>query len=296
MKYLITGSLGHISSPLTQKLVQAGQDVTVISSNPDKKAAIERLGATAAIGSVADEAFLTEAFQQADAVYLMIPNDFSRPDYPVFQREIADLYVKALLHSSIQYVVLLSSIGAHLRKGAGPIDGLGYLEEKLEALPNLNIQVLRPSYFYYNLFSLAGLIRDAGIAGNNFGNTDEKLVLTHTSDIAEVAAEELLAHDFTGYNIRYIASDERHPSEIAAVLGQSVGKENTPWVPFTDEESRQGMLAAGVPPVFTELYVEMGKAIREGRLQEDYWKNRRVLGKVKLEAFSQEFAGAYQQS
>ncbi|MDR6195295.1 NAD(P)H-binding protein [Siphonobacter sp. SORGH_AS_0500] len=295
MKYLITGSLGNISSPLTQTLVQAGQDVTVISSNADKKSAIEALGAKAAIGSVADEAFLTQAFQQADAVYLMIPNDFSKPDYPTFQRKIADLYVKALSNSSIQYVVLLSSIGAHLRKGAGPIDGLAYLEEKLQQLTDLNIQVLRPSYFYYNLFSLAGLIKNAGIAGNNFGNTEEKLVLTHTSDIADVAAEELLKHDFEGYHIRYIASDERHPSEIAAVLGQSVGKENTPWVPFTDEQSREGMLAAGVPPVFTELYVDMGKAIREGKLQEDYWKNRPVLGKVKLEDFAQEFAGAYQQ-
>ncbi len=296
MKYLITGSLGHISSPLTQKLVQAGHNVTVISSNADKKSAIEALGATAAIGSVADEAFLTEAFQQAEAVYLMIPNDFSRPDYPTFQREIADLYVKALASSSIRYVVLLSSIGAHLRKGAGPIDGLGYLEEKLEQLTNINFQILRPSYFYYNLFSLAGLIKSAGIAGNNFGNTDEKLVLTHTSDIADVAAEELLKHDFEGYNIRYIASDERHPNEIAAVLGQSVGKEQTPWIPFTDEQSREGMLEAGVPPVFAELYVEMGQAIREGKLQEDYWKNRPALGKVKLEDFAKEFAAAYQQA
>lgn len=43
MKIIITGSLGNISKPLTQKLVQEGHQVTVISSSDDKKAEIESL-------------------------------------------------------------------------------------------------------------------------------------------------------------------------------------------------------------------------------------------------------------
>ena len=52
MKIIITGSLGHISKPLAQELVQKGHAVTVISSNPDKQKDIEAIGAIAAIGSV----------------------------------------------------------------------------------------------------------------------------------------------------------------------------------------------------------------------------------------------------
>jgi hypothetical protein len=37
-----------------------------------------------------------------------------------------------------------------MRKGAGPIDGLGYLEEQLLGLQNVNTVALRPSYFFYN--------------------------------------------------------------------------------------------------------------------------------------------------
>ncbi len=296
MNYIITGSLGHISRPLTQNLVKAGHHVTVVSSNPDKKSAIEELGATAAIGSVADEAFLQTTFQGADAVYLMVPSDFSIADYPSYQRTVADVYVKVLAASSVTHVVLLSSIGADLRHGAGPIDGIAYLEEKLETLPQLNVKVLRPSYFFYNLFSQIDLIRNAGIAGNNFGDTDEKLVLTHTDDIAAVATQQLLDLSFTGYSFQYIASDERHPTEIAEILGKAVGKESTPWVPFSDEDSKQGMISAGLPEGFADLYVQMGKAIREGKLQKDYWQNRpATLGAVKLEDFAKEFAGAYQQ-
>ena len=57
MKIVITGSLGNISKPLTQTLVQKGHLVTVISSKPDRQKDIEALGAKAAIGSIEDVDF-----------------------------------------------------------------------------------------------------------------------------------------------------------------------------------------------------------------------------------------------
>ncbi|TDE12115.1 NAD(P)H-binding protein [Dyadobacter psychrotolerans] len=294
MKYIITGSLGHISLPVVKNLISAGHEVTVISSSESKKVEIESLGAKAAIGSVHDLDFLKNAFAGADAVYLMVPSDFSIADYPKFQREIGDRYVEAVSAAKIKNVVLLSSIGAHMKTGAGPIDGLAYLEDKLREVENINVNALRPSYFFYNLYSQAGLIKNAGITGSNFGDTDEKLILTDTGDIAKVATAELLALSFTGFNITYIASDERRPTEIAEVLGVAVDKPGIPWITFTDEQSTEGMLQAGLSPVFAKLYTDMGKAIREGKLQEDYWKNRpQVLGEYKLEDFAREFAVAY---
>ena len=294
MKYIITGSLGNISLPITKNLVAAGKDVTVISSSINKKQEIENLGAEAAIGSVKDKAFLNETFKNADVAYLMIPNDFTVTDYPKFQREVADNYVEAIKTSSIKHVVLLSSIGAHLRKGAGPIDALGYLEEQLLKLENVHTKFLRPSYFFSNLYNLTGMIKHVGITGNNFGNTDEKLVLVHTDDIAAEATTQLLDLSFTGNSIKYISGDERHPSEIAELLGKAVGKEGTPWITFTDDESLKGMMEAGLTEGFANLYVQMGKAIREGELQEDYWKNQpETFGKYKLEDFAKDFIVAY---
>ena len=68
MKITITGSLGHISKPLTIELLQRGHEVVVISSNPEKQKEIEALGATAAIGSLEDVDFLVKNFTGADAV------------------------------------------------------------------------------------------------------------------------------------------------------------------------------------------------------------------------------------
>ncbi len=129
--------------------------------------------------------------------------------------------------------------------------------------------------------------------GSNFGGTSEKLVLTHTSDIADVVASELLGLKFRGHSIRYIASDERHPKEIAALLGNAIGKPGLPWVEFKDEDAFNGMLQGGLNKEIATGYVEMGRALREGRMQGDYWKNKPVLGKVKFESFAKEFAAVY---
>ncbi len=73
MKIVITGSLGHISKPLADILLQKGHLVTVVSSNSEKQTDIEALGAKAAIGSIEDANFLTTVFAGADVVYCMEP-------------------------------------------------------------------------------------------------------------------------------------------------------------------------------------------------------------------------------
>lgn len=295
MKYIITGSLGNISKPIAEKLVSGDHDVTVISSNQNKKGGIESLGAKAAIGSVEDRDFLKNTFTGADAIYLMSPPNFVVSDYRAFQKEIADNYVYAVKESKVKNIVLLSSIGAHLRKGAGPIDGIGYLEEQLEKLKDLNVKMLRPAYFYYNLLGMIGMIKQAGIMGSNFGAV-ENFSLVHPKDIAVVAAKHLLNLDFKGYSAEYIVSDERPMAEVAKVLGKAINKPELPWLVFSDEDALQGLLQAGFNKNMAEAYVEMGKAFREGRAQEDYLKSKTPLsGKIKLEEFAQEFAQVYNQ-
>jgi uncharacterized protein YbjT (DUF2867 family) len=293
MNYVITGSIGHISKPIVSALVADNHQVTVITSNTERVAEIEALGATSKVGSVEDDTFITSAFAGADAVYLMIPPKWKTDNWFGYQQTVANNYINAIAANNIKYVVQLSSIGAHMRKGAGPIDGLGYLEEQLLGLQNVNTVALRPSYFFYNLFSQIGLVKQAGIFGANYGGTDEKLVLVDTNDIALVAAEKLLNLSFTGFTTQYIASDEVSTNDIAQVLGEAIPKPGTPWVTFTDEQSLQGMLGAGLDAEIANGYATMGAAIRSGAIQEDYWQNKPTLGKYKLADFAMAFAAAF---
>ncbi|QJW88619.1 NAD(P)H-binding protein [Spirosoma taeanense] len=292
MHYVITGSIGHTGKPITEGLVKAGHTVTVVTTKPENAAAIEALGAQPAVGSVEDADFLKQAFADADAVYLLIPGKWGVTGWRAFQNRIIDNYVAAIEANDIRFAVLLSSIGADLGEGTGPVDGLYDAEQKLTKVPGLNSKFLRPSYFMYNLFSQIDLVKGAGIMGSNFG--DDPVVLTHTSDIADVALQELLNLDFTGHQVRYIASDERTGAEIAQVLGAAIGKPATPWVVFTDEQTKEGMLQAGLNDEMASAYTKMGKSIRNGRMQGDFFLNKPSYGKVKLEEFAQnEFAPAF---
>ena len=188
---------------------------------------------------------------------------------------------------------MLSSIGAHMGNGAGPVDGLADYEGLLRELTNVNVKVLRPSYFMYNLFGMIPMINTMQIMGGNFGGTDEKLVLVHTDDIAAAAAEELQALNFKDYSVRYVASDERSTDEIAALLSAAIDQPGIPWVVFSDEQALAGMKQAGLTETMAEAYTTMGNALREGKMQEDYWKNRPTLSPAKLEDFAKAFAAAY---
>ncbi len=295
MNYVITGSLGHISKPVVQKLKNASHSVTVVTSNQDRVKDIEILGAKAAVGSVEDSSFISKCFAGADVVYLMIPPNWTLTGgWLEYQKKVVHNYIDAIKTNGVKSVVLLSSVGAHLRKGSGPVDGLGYAEEKLGELLDVNVKMLRPSYFFYNLFGMVGMIKQMNIMGSNFGGSDEKLAMVHTNDIADVVSEELLGLKFKGHTIRYIASDERHPKEIAEVLSNAVGKPGTPWVEFTDDQALQGMLQNNLPETIAKGYVELGAALRTGKAQEDYWKSKPLqLGNVKLEDFAKEFSNFY---
>ncbi len=294
MKYVLTGSTGNITKPLAEKLIANGHDVTIISSDENKKQAIENLGAKAAIGSVLDANFVTGAFSGADAVYLMIPPDFTVTDWRGFQDEVSESYIKAIQQSGVRNVLQLSSIGADLGTGAGPIDGLAYLERRLDSIDGINVLKLRPSYFYTNFYSMVDMIKQAGILGSNLGSGDQKLILTHPADIADAAAKHLLALDFKGQSYEYVSSDIRSFSEIAKAIGTAVGKPELPWIGFSDEDALNGMLQSGLAKIFAEGYVQMGKSIREGLIQADYFeRSEQPGGRVKLEDFVKEFAGRF---
>lgn len=296
MNYVITGSLGHISKPLTQQLVAAGHAVTVISSNSERTTEIEALGAKAAIGSVEDLAFLTKTFTGADAVYTMVPPNWTASDWKKHIAKIGSNYAEAIKAAGVKKVVNLSSMGAHLAEGCGPVSGLYFAEQALNNLEGVDVKHLRPAYFYNNLLSNIGMIKHMGIIGGNFGE-NTKMAMVATPDIAAVAGEELLSLAFTGKSYRYIVGDEKTTSEIAATLGKAIGKPDLQWINFKDEDAKGGMLQAGLSEEVARNYVEMGVAMRTGKMGADYNEQGGVKhSAIKLDDFAKIFAQAFSNS
>lgn len=293
MFYVITGSLGHIGKPLATRLSKEGHAVTVISSNASRKQEIEAIGATAAIGSVEDTGFLTDAFRGADAVFTMVPPNYSGSDWKAWIAGIGKKYVAAITSAGVKQVVNLSSIGAHMIEHCGPVSGLSQVELAMDAMAGVNVRHLRAGYFYTNFLNAIGQIKHRGIITGNY-MADLKMVLVHPADIADIAAKALADESYLGRGFSYIASDEKTPSEIVTMIGKVTGRLDLKWVERTDTEEFDDLVYMGLPEETARNYTEMGAAMRSGEMNADYFRSRPVMaGWRSFESFMPDFTAAY---
>ncbi|WPU95730.1 NAD(P)H-binding protein [Mucilaginibacter sabulilitoris] len=305
MKLIVTGSLGNISQPLTEMLVAQGHDVTVMSSDVKKKAAIEALGASAATGSIADVDFLTATFQGADAVYAMIPLSFTEPDLGEYLRRMAKNYVQALKATQVKRVVVMSGWVADLVK-------IENVENEFDDL-EVSTTFMRPGSFYTNFYQSIDLIKGKGLMGKlltlrysglwplmtgktgllmgNCGG-DDRIIFVSPKDIAGAVAEEIVLMPVQN-TIRYVGSEELTCNEAAGIIGTAIGKPWLKWILLSDKAMLQGLKMAKVPEKLAETLVEMQAAMHSGEPLENFHRSNPKMGKVKLADFAKEFARVY---
>ncbi|GEO70323.1 NAD(P)H-binding protein [Levilactobacillus acidifarinae] len=295
MKIVLTGSLGHINRPLVQQLVAAHHAVTVISHSPQRQTAIRALGATPAIGSIADQTFLTRTFTGADAVYLMITNATGGNDLFAAGRQQADLYANAVRAAGVTRVVNLSSVGANLGPEVGSLHIYNIIESVLtHELSGVNLTFIRPTGMFYNLFNNLTSIQHDHVIYTNSDLTQRNSWVA-PQDIAPVVAQALTA-PAAGVTSQYVASDERSFTEVAASLGTAIGLPDLKAVQISDATMLTNLTQAGMPTEFATQYVKTTAYERDHDFYADYRAHRPVLGPTKLTDFAQEFAQVYVQS
>jgi uncharacterized protein YbjT (DUF2867 family) len=295
MKAIVTGSLGNISKPLAQQLVQKGHTVTVISSKPEKQKDIEAMDVIASIGTLEDVDFLISTFTGVDAVYCMVPpnNYFDLSlDLIAYYRRIGNNYAQAIQQSGVKRIVNLSTFGAHLEKGSGILFGAHNVEKILNELSSdVAITHIRPTSFYYNLYAYVDTVKNQGFIAANYG-ADKIIPWVSPIDIAAAIAEEIVT-PLMGRKVRYVASEELTGNETASILGAAMGNSDLEWRIITNEQMLSGLESAGMNPQIAAGLVEMYASLHSGLLAEDYYRNKPIMGKVKLADFAKEFAAAF---
>lgn len=292
MKITLTGSLGNIGKPLATQLISAGHVVTIISSNEQKKTAIQALGGIPAIGNIQDVDFLTATFKGADVVYTMIPPDFSVSDYRAYSASLGQLYAQAIQQAGVRNVVNISSMGAHLKEGTGLTIGSYEMETALNKIPDVHIKHMRLPYIFTNLYGNISMIRHMGFIGANY-DKDTRLVMVHPEDIADAVTQAIQTPFTLPHHIIYVVSDDRTMAEVATALGNAIGQPDLQWVAFTDEQALAGIMQSGIREEIARLLVEVGIAVRTGILWMPYGKKE---GTRSLQTFADEFATRYQKN
>lgn len=294
MKFVVTGSAGNVSKPLTELLLQAGHQVNVVTRKAENISGLVKQGAIAAVGNMEDVAFLTETFAGADGVYLMLPPMWDSADQKLQSIQYAQNFKNAIQATGVKNVVFLSSYGAHRHTDAGPISGMGLAEDVLNTLgADVNVLSLRTGYFYSNLLLSIDLIKKAGHMGNMFDIPQGTFTVVDPEDIARTAAAALATQNFKGHSYEYVISDLTGTDEIAALIGKEIGIPELKWEKFEHEDFRQVLLGYGFAKGAANDYVEMFDTLDKGLLFEHFFETKAAFGGTSIEAFAKRFAAVY---
>jgi uncharacterized protein YbjT (DUF2867 family) len=259
----ITGATGNTGSKIANLLLDDGQKIRVIGRSDDKLKKFRERGAETAIGDQSDVAFLTKAFMGSDAVYLMVPPKLDTTDVREYYNKIGGVAISALNDSRVKKVVFLSSMGAELESGTGPVLGLHDLEAKLRKLTHIDIAILRPAYFMENMINNIPLIKYQHVNGNTMP-PDARFSVIATRDIAGKAKELLTSLNFTGHTIVDLFGDMVSYREATKQIGLAIGMPDLPYIQFTPEDTIKNMTAMGLSEHIVKTFIEMGDTIAAG--------------------------------
>ncbi|MGB2663249.1 MAG: hypothetical protein WAK48_04545, partial [Candidatus Acidiferrum sp.] len=194
--------------------------------------------------------------------YLMLPPITSRED----QERESDAIARAVEESGVRYAVHLSSYGAHVPEGTGPVTGLHSSEQKLNAINELNVLHLRAAYFMENNLAAISMIQGMGIFGHAL-LPDLKLPMIATRDVGDYAVRRLLDLDFAGKQTRELLGErDLSMTEATAVIARGIGKPDLRYEQFPYDQVQQALEQMGMPPKKAAVYIEMFQAINAGVL------------------------------
>lgn len=292
--YAITGATGNIGNKVVRILLAKGEKVRVIGRDTAKLVPFVNKGAEAAVEDMKNTAFLTKAFTGVEAVFAMIPPDHAALNFRIMQNEIGASISDAIFRSGVKYVVNLSSQGAELLAGTGPILGLHDQEERLNGLAGVNVLHLRCTYFMENLLMNIPLINQMGIAGSAVRG-DQKIAMIATRDIASRVAEHLVRRDFKGKVVKdLLGQRDLTLNEAIGVIGRRIGWPDLKYVQFPYDEAAKGMVAMGISPDLSRLFVEMSAALNDGLFSVNRPRVSENTTPTAIEEFAEVFAAAFE--
>lgn len=243
---LVTGASGTVGSEVARHLRAHGAPVRLASRGTSA-------GKDAVPVDFARPETLASALAGVDAVFLVgatLPN----------QAELETNVVNAAKKAGVKKLVKLSVFAADTEAfGFARIHRA--VEKAIEA-SGIPFTFLRPNGFMQNVANYyAGTIKTQGAFYGSAG--EARISHVDVRDIAAVAAKALTTpgHDGRAYTIT--GPEALTYAQIAEKAGKAIGKP-VAYVNLTDEQSKQGALAAGVPEFYADLLVDLTRYYRGG--------------------------------
>lgn len=264
--HVVMGASGNTGHIVANNLLTRGEKVRVIGRNSAHLQPLTSKGAEPFIADVIDASALAKAFHEGDSAYVMIPPNPTSKDPLGYSNRVSDAIAAAIQKGGVKNVVALSSIGAELPSGTGPVVGLHNLEQKLNQIASANVLYLRAGYFMENTLPQVGAIHKMGYAVGPL-RPDLKLPMIATRDIGTAAADFLLHPTIRGKQTRELHGQrDLTYTEVAAIIGNAIGKRDLKYVQLNDDQVRGAMVEMGMSKEFVTSLLEMTAALNAGKM------------------------------
>ena len=239
-----TGSIGH---QVLENVIDGGEKIRVIVRDASKLPAKVRERVEVIEGSHGDAAVVDKAFAGADAVFWLVPPDFTATSLEQAYVGFSQPAAEAIRKHNVKRVVIVSAIGRNWTGNAGYISASVAMDKLIEST-GVSCRVLTMPGFMDNMLRQVQPIKNQGMF---FGTRDpeSKDPYCATRDIAAVAARWLLDDSWTGQeDVAVLGPEDISCNDMAQILSDVLGKpvryQQIPFEALKSQISGQGATEA----------------------------------------------------
>lgn len=261
--FTIFGANGNTGSIVATRLLERGHKVRAVARDASKLDALRAKGAEVFVADVLDGDQVQAALAGASGAYLLLPPDLQSTDLLARGKRIVANFTAGLRANKVAHAVFLSSVGAQVPSGTGPIVTTHHAEQELPK-SGTAMTFVRAAYFMENILANAHPIKNDGVLPVFGGGESYPFPMVATRDIAELAAEALLdpATQTRWYELSgpkdYSLADAA--SEASAIVGRPVKAVALPIEQLVPTFTSFGM-SQNVAGLFREMIEAFGKGI-----------------------------------
>lgn len=276
--YVIAGVSGNTGSVVATTLLAAGKTIRVIVRDAAKAEPWRARGAEVAIADIDDQAALTRALTGATGAYLLLPPPgWTQTGIAADRKAKTQSLLGAVRAAKPGHVVLLSSVGAELPDGTGPIKYIHAVEQGLRDA-GVPATFLRAASFMENW----GAMLQGAIAGGAlyFGAADGlRYGQVATEDIGKTAAQLLLEGPRGVRVVELTGPADLSLQDTAEVLSKVAGKP-IKGVSVPPAAMVQALIGQGASAELADSFGEMVAGINSGAIK---FHGTPIRGSITLE-------------
>ena len=283
---LITGGTGTSGREIVEAVARTGRPLRVIARDVARAEPLKKLGAEVVRGDFTDPASLERAMAGVERVFL---NSGPTENLVDLQGNVID----AARRTGVRHVVKLSVFGADLPEAPR----VRFMRQHIDVEHRLRGSglawtMLRPTFFMQNLLGSAVSIRQSGAIF--MPAADGRAPYIDTRDIADVAAAALTQPGHEGRAYELTGPQDLSFHDMAREIGAAIGKD-VKYVPVSEDQARQSLLASGIPAWNVEGILELMRATRDGWMAGVTGEVGRLTGHSArtFAAFAREHAAAF---